>query len=132
MALTDEELNEIEERCTNATKGPWTSFIEGRDHESGDSFIMTGVDLNLNIWEDSRGEDLYISPFKYADQDFIAHAKQDIPKLLKELRQLRLEMKKRLPTPTIKIGREVFAASSSRFAVFCFGRKDAGIKALFS
>jgi hypothetical protein len=35
-------------------------------------------------------------------------------------------------TPTIKIGREVFAASSSRFTVFGFGRKDAGVKALFS
>jgi hypothetical protein len=40
--------------------------------------------------------------------------------------------KKRLPTPTIKIGREVFAASSSRFAAFSFGRKGEGIKALFS
>jgi len=41
--------------------------------------------------------------------------------------------KKILPTtPTMQIGREVFAASSSQFAVFGFGRKDAGIKALFS
>tara|TARA_R110000868_G_scaffold395678_2_gene667485 strand:- start:278 stop:412 length:135 start_codon:yes stop_codon:yes gene_type:complete len=41
--------------------------------------------------------------------------------------------KKILPTTTtIKIGREVSAASSSGFAVFGFGRKDAGIKALFS
>jgi len=39
--------------------------------------------------------------------------------------------KKRVTTPTIKIGREVFAASSSRFAVFGFGRKDEGVKALF-
>jgi hypothetical protein len=35
-------------------------------------------------------------------------------------------------TPTIKIGREVFAASSSRFAVFSFGEKDEDVKALFS
>jgi len=40
--------------------------------------------------------------------------------------------KNKPPTPTIKIGREVFAASSSQFAVFTFGRKGAGIKALFS
>jgi len=41
-------------------------------------------------------------------------------------------MKKRVTTSTIKIGREVFTASSLPFAVFRFGRKDAGIKALFS
>ena len=35
-----------------------------------------------------------------------------------------------LPTPTIKKGREVFAESLSRFAVYGFGRKDVGIKAL--
>jgi len=35
-------------------------------------------------------------------------------------------------TPTIKIGREVLAASSSRFAVLSFGRKDEDVKALFS
>ena len=51
---------------------------------------------------------------------------QGIPKALK------IEGKNEHTTPTIKIGRDVFAASSSRFAVFTFGRKDAGIKALFS
>jgi hypothetical protein len=37
-----------------------------------------------------------------------------------------------MPTPTIKTGREVFAAGSSQFAVFGFGRKVEGVKALFS
>ena len=41
-------------------------------------------------------------------------------------------MKKRATTSTIKIGREAFVASSSRFAVFGFGRKDEDVKALFS
>jgi len=41
-------------------------------------------------------------------------------------------MKKRATTPTMQIGREVCAASSSQFAVFTFGRKDEGVKALFS
>jgi hypothetical protein len=43
-----------------------------------------------------------------------------------------LKQEKRATTSTIKIGREMFAASSSRFAVFSFGRKDEGVKALFS
>jgi len=53
-------------------------MIEGRDHTSGDSFIMTA------------GEDIYISnPLFDNNQDFIANAKQDIPKLVAEIRRLR-------------------------------------------
>ena len=38
-ALAAEALLEIEQRCARATPGPWKSYIEGRDHTSGDSFI---------------------------------------------------------------------------------------------
>jgi hypothetical protein len=43
-----------------------------------------------------------------------------------------VERKKLYTTPTMQLGREAFAASSSRFAVFGFGRKVEGVKALFS
>jgi len=76
--MTEKELKEIEERCNKTTKGPWESMIEGRDHTSGDSFIMTG------------GEDIYINnPLFDNNQDFIANAKQDIPKLISEIRKLK-------------------------------------------
>ena len=76
--MTEEELKEIENRCNKATKGPWKSMIEGRDHTSGDSFIMTD------------GEDIYISnPLFDNNQDFIASARQDIPKLIEEIRKLK-------------------------------------------
>ena len=76
--MTEKELQEIEDRCQSATKGPWKSMIEGRDHSSGESFIMTG------------GEDIYInSPLLDNNQDFIANAKQDIPKLIAEIRKLK-------------------------------------------
>jgi len=76
--MTDKEIREIEERCNKATKGPWKSMVEGRDHTSGDSFIMTG------------GEDIYIdNPLLDNNQDFIANAKQDIPKLIAEIRKLK-------------------------------------------
>ena len=79
--MTDKELKEIENRCSKATKGPWKSMIEGRDHTSGDSFIMTG------------GEDIYINnPLFDNNQDFIANAKQDIPKLIAEIRKLKSKM----------------------------------------
>ena len=80
--MTEKELKEIEDRCNKATTGPWKSMIEGRDHTSGDSFIMTG------------GEDIYIdSPLLDNNQDFIANAKQDIPKLISEIRKLKTKTK---------------------------------------
>jgi len=80
--LTDEEIAAIRARGAAATPGPWRSYIEGRDHTSGSSFIMTGEG-------DLRGEDIELSGATPADQDFIAHARQDIPRLLAELQRLR-------------------------------------------
>ncbi|MEM6274503.1 MAG: hypothetical protein AAF735_04605 [Myxococcota bacterium] len=80
--LNDSELAAIEARCEAATAGPWVSYIEGRDHTSGSNFIMTGS-------EDSRGPDIELSGATNADQDFIAHARQDIPRLLAEIARLR-------------------------------------------
>jgi hypothetical protein len=76
--LTDEEIGEIRKRTDAATPGPWNAYIEGRDHVGGSSFIMTS------------GEDIELSAgATVADHDFIAHARQDIPRLLAELARLR-------------------------------------------
>jgi hypothetical protein len=61
---------------SRATPGPWKSYVEGRDHTSGDSFIMTG------------GEDIYLVGASLEDQDFIASARQDVPALIGEVRRL--------------------------------------------
>ena len=71
--MTDDELKQILARCEAATPGPWRSWVEGRNHESGDSFIQTA------------GEDIYLSGGTLADQDFIASARQDIPRLVAAL-----------------------------------------------
>ena len=81
-ALSAAELEAIRRRCDNATPGPWKSFIEGRDHTSGSSFIMTGRG-------NSRGNDIELSGATSADQDFIAHARQDIVRLLNEIARLK-------------------------------------------
>ncbi len=80
--LTSTYLKGIRKRCEAATPGPWTSFIEGRDHTSGDSSIRRGVE---GAWQ----EDLYLSGATDADHDFIAHARQDVPLLLDEIERLR-------------------------------------------
>ncbi|MDH3601646.1 MAG: ead/Ea22-like family protein [Candidatus Tectomicrobia bacterium] len=76
-SLPDEELQRMRKQCVAATPGPWKSYVEGRDHTSGSSFIMTG------------GADIELTGATEADHDFIAHARQDMPQLLEELHRLR-------------------------------------------
>lgn len=88
--LTDEDLAAIDDRARAATPGAWEAFVEGRDHLSGDSFIRIGAT------DDSR-RDMYVSQYlgetavkvSAADLDFIAHARQDVPLLVEEIRRLR-------------------------------------------
>ena len=80
--LTDDELEAISRRVEAAQPGPWKSFIEGRDHTSGSSFVRTGDGA-------SRGEDIELSGATAADQDFIAAARQDVPLLLDDIRALK-------------------------------------------
>ena len=97
--ITDEELDAVERRADAATAGPWKSYVEGRNNQSGDSFIGTG---------DPDQSDLYISYLWWPedqrraneqrhenDLDFIAAARQDVPRLVAEVRRL----KKRLSEP---------------------------------
>lgn len=75
--LGDGDLAAIGARCERTTPGPWRSYVEGREQMSGCTFIMTG------------GEDIYLTGATAADQDFIAHARQDIPRLLAEIGRLK-------------------------------------------
>lgn len=75
--ITDAWLEELAQKFRATTPGPWTSFVEGRDVDSGSSFIQTG------------GEDIYLQGATDADQDFIAAARQALPLLIDEVRRLR-------------------------------------------
>jgi len=75
--LTGTDLDEIEARLRAATPGPWKSYVEGRDHTSGSSFVAT------------PSSDIELAGATVADQDFIAHAREDLPRLLNEVRRLR-------------------------------------------
>lgn len=80
-SLSTEYLEEIRRRCELTTPGPWISFVEGRDHTSGDSVIVRGPE--------GSEKDLYLSGGTVSDQDFVAHARQDIPLLLDEIERLK-------------------------------------------
>jgi hypothetical protein len=51
--------------------------MTNRDHTSGSSLIRTA------------GNDIELSGASVADQDFIAHARQDVVRLITEIRRLR-------------------------------------------
>jgi hypothetical protein len=54
--------------------------VEGREHQSGSSFIRTVK------------EDIELSGATAEDFDFIANARQDVPRLLKEVMALQAEL----------------------------------------
>jgi hypothetical protein len=89
----DAEIIGMKRRYEATSIAPWVSFIEGRDCESGSSFIMTGIAKGDNIWHKTRGEDIYLSGATNDDQDFIAHARQDIPMLIAEIERLKALLK---------------------------------------
>lgn len=86
VELSAIELTAIEARCNAATNGPWVAYLEGRDHEGGSDFVMRGP-------PDKRSGDLELSSnASQADIDFVAHARQDIPRLVAEVRRLRAQL----------------------------------------
>jgi hypothetical protein len=87
--ITEKQLEEMMARSNATTIAPWVAFIEGVDCESGSSFIMTGIHKGENIWSSSRRNDLEVIGATDADLNFIAHARQDIPLLVEEIRKLK-------------------------------------------
>lgn len=87
--MEDVELEVIEARCEAASPGPWKSFIEGRDRWSGDDFIRISDSDDEPDMYVSRATDEGRRPRSANDLDFIAAARQDVPKSVAEIRRLR-------------------------------------------
>lgn len=89
-ALTESELARLRRLADEASPPPWTPMIEGRDHVSGDSFMMMGR-------PDDRDEDLYLvrdsGPAGEQDYEFVAAARNLITALLDEIDRLRNEVR---------------------------------------
>ena len=89
--LPEVEIAKIEQRADSASPGPWQAFIEGRDHTSGDTIIrMGGLDMSMpDMYVHFSSSGPTTVPVPDADLDFIANARQDIPRLVREVRRLR-------------------------------------------
>jgi hypothetical protein len=79
-SLTDADIQAIEQRLERATPGPWIEHLEKRDEISGSDVIATA------------DQDIYLPGASEADYIFVANARQDIPRLLAEIRRLRREI----------------------------------------
>ncbi|PAZ15626.1 hypothetical protein CLM62_12585 [Streptomyces sp. SA15] len=88
--LTDEQLNAIDARSNAATKGPWTAWAETYPHlvlqgpkgvhpSDAEGIVSTNLAVNEGV-----------------DAEFIAHAREDVPALLDEVRRLRAELARRV------------------------------------
>lgn len=82
LMIKKEELLKLQEICNKATKSPWKTLIEGRDFECGSTFIMTGN-------ENDRDYDIEFIRIKNEDIDFITMARNEMPKLINELLELK-------------------------------------------
>ena len=95
--LSEAELNRIEHRATKAAEAaprPWRSFLETRQGIGGSSFIRVGddTDIDYEMYIDGHiGPEQLSSPDVRLDAiiDFVAHAVEDVPRLLTEIRSLR-------------------------------------------
>lgn len=95
--MTDEELKAIEERASAAFKGPWTYTlfeIECQHDDTHDSDEVIRVESpeeypNGQVVCDVFCEIPGLQKFADANGKFIANAREDIPKLLAEVRRLR-------------------------------------------
>jgi hypothetical protein len=87
--MTEEELREIEERARNATKGPWewhrrdsSGRLEGLPQELRRGFTVVLEPVYKEVYGDP-----WIDGWS-GDLDFVAHSREDVPKLVAEVRRL--------------------------------------------
>ncbi|MFD8785228.1 hypothetical protein [Kitasatospora sp. NPDC059599] len=91
---SEEEPTAIEDRVAAATPGPWVGWTETRQGIGGESFVRLRADAE-------EDDERYLTrvtagrrvvgpdPEVDADVDFIAAARQDVPRPVVEVRRLR-------------------------------------------
>ena len=87
VEVSDEELSAIERLVEAATAGPWISYVVGRDAYTLSNCIELGLCNELGSFES-----INLTGGTVADQDFIAAARQFLPRLVLEVRALRARL----------------------------------------
>ena len=85
-ALSDERLNEIEARTRHATDGPWKSMVI----DANNAAVWAGGNT---VFTSQRIGRVNRNTEPVSDAEFIAHARQDVPALLAEVKRLRTALK---------------------------------------
>jgi hypothetical protein len=83
--VSQEELDRLEAAARRASAGPWTPVLDDDQPEGAASFIQVGPaheGPDMYVW---LGEDFAPK----GDVELIANARQDVPKLVLELRRLK-------------------------------------------
>lgn len=92
--MTEEELAAIETRCDAATRGPWLLDDSGDIYSAGGTY--TKYDREGYLHTEWNGAICIVDSGVYPpwgdDAAFIAHAREDIPALIAEVRRLQAEI----------------------------------------
>ena len=85
--LSEDELKQIQKRSDNVTFAPLQVDLAAHDHISNNFISLRS--------EQQRNKDIKLIDATDAEYDFIVHARQDIPKLLNEIRRLKTVINKK-------------------------------------
>ena len=85
--LSEEELDRMESRVAAATTGPWLANGADEDLATNVSVIELGVCNELGTFAS-----IELVGATEADHDFIVNARQDMPRLIREVRCLRARL----------------------------------------
>ncbi len=80
--MNEQELAQIEERAAKATPGPWEMEIDWRYEYYSTFSWACGPETTAQDDDENQAS---------SDADFIAHAREDIPALIAEVRRLTAE-----------------------------------------
>jgi hypothetical protein len=96
--MNEQELAAIEARASKASNAPWI-VVEAGDY-SGANWLIGAVSvfLGASVWDDKSycvtTKNVHASELKgdaKTDAEFIAHAREDVPALAAEVRQLKTQ-----------------------------------------
>jgi len=85
--LSEEELDRMERRVAAASLGPWLPESDEAELAANVSIIELGLCNELGTFKS-----IELVGASRADHEFIVNARQDVPRLLQEVRQLRARL----------------------------------------